>query len=131
MRVQGSKATIAGTNDRADPGGPIMVRYWYSLTPLVVVPTVIVFALPWLGLIALMFFALIALATLGTLAWGIVVVPQVLVRFVGRRLHSRNGTRRQPATLPAARPRAGRPQPMPTGAAVLLASPPPESERLT
>jgi membrane protein implicated in regulation of membrane protease activity len=108
-----------------------MMRYWYSLTPLVVVLTVFPLALPWLGLIALMLFALIALAALGTLAWGIVFVPHMVVRAVGRRRHSRRGTRRQPATLSAARPSVRPTQSMPASASLLLASPPSESERLT
>jgi hypothetical protein len=108
-----------------------MVRYWYSLPPLVVVLTVIPLALPWLGLIALMLFALIALAALGALAWGIVYVPHTVVRMVGRRRQSRSGTRRQQATLSAARPSVRPAQSMPAGAALLVASPPSESERLT
>src|SRR5262245_1362680 len=130
MRLRRPSATITGTNDRADPGGPIMVRYWYSFTPLVVIPTVILLALPWLGVIALMLVALVALAALGALARGIIVVPRMLVRSVGRRLHSRSGTRRQPARS-AARAPVGPAQSMPAGAAVLLVSPPSESERLT
>jgi hypothetical protein len=108
-----------------------MVRYWYSCTPLVVILTVIPLALPWLGLIALMLFALIALAALGALAWGIVLVPHMLVRSVGRRRHSRSGTARQPAMPSAARSRVEPAQSMPAAAAVLLASPPSEPERLT
>jgi hypothetical protein len=96
-----------------------MVRYWYSFTPLVFVFAVIPLALPWLGLIALMLFAVIALAVLGALAWGIVFVPYMLVRSVGRRLRSRHGIGHQA------------PQSMPAGAVVLLASSPSESERLT
>ena len=109
----------------------MMLRYWYSFSPLVVILTVAIFALLWLGLIALMVLALIAFAALGALAWGFVVVPQMLVRFVGRHLHSRSDAPRQPATLPAARPRVGTAQPMPARAALLVASPPPDSERLT
>jgi hypothetical protein len=130
MRLQRSSATIAATNDYAVPGGPIMVRYWYSFTPLVVIPTVILLALPWLGVIALMLFALVALAVLGALTWLVVFVPHRLVRSVGRRLHSRSVTARQPA-LSAARLPVGPAQSMPAGAAVLLASPPSEPERLT
>ena len=106
-----------------------MVRYWYSLTPLVVVLTVILLALPWLGLIALMLFALIALAALGALAWGIVFVARRVVWAVGRRWHSRSDIRRRPATLSAARPSVRPSQPTPAGAVLLLANPPSESER--
>ena len=107
-----------------------MVRYWYSLTPLVVILTVTLLALPWLGLIALLFLALVALVALGLLASGVVFVPQMVVRSVGRRLHSRTGTGRQPAPS-AARPSVGTAQSVPVGAAMLLASPPSEPERLT
>jgi hypothetical protein len=108
-----------------------MVRYWYSLPPLVVVATVFFLALPWLGLIALMLFALVALAALGALAWGIVLVPHMVIRAVGSRRQSRRGRKRQPVTLPAARPSVRPTQSMPVGAAVLLARPPSEPERLT
>ncbi len=108
-----------------------MVRYWYSFTPLVVVLTAILLALPWLGLMALMFFALIGLAALGALAWGVAFVARMVVRGVDRRRLSRSGTRRMPATRPAARPIVRPAQSVPAGAAVLLASPPSESERLT
>jgi len=131
MRVRRSSAILAETNDRRRSGGLIMVRYWYSFTPLVVVLTAILLALPWLGLIALLFFALIALAALGALAWGIAFVARMVVRGVDRRRLSRSGTRRMPATRPAARPSVRPAQSVPAGAAVLLASPPSESERLT
>jgi hypothetical protein len=130
MRLQRHGATITGTNDRADPEEPIMVRYWYSLMPLVVTLTVILLAIPWLGLIALMLFTLIALAALGALAWGIVFVSQMLIRSVGRRWHSRSGSGNQPATLSAARPHVGPAESVPAGA-LLLASPPSDSERST
>ena len=107
-----------------------MVRYWYSLTPLVVILTVTLLALPWLGLIALMLFALVALAALGALAWGVVFMLHMLVWSVSRRLHIRSGAGRE-AALSAARPRVGPAQSMPAGAAVLIASPPSDSERLT
>jgi len=108
-----------------------MVRYWFSLSPLVVILTVVTLALPWLGLIVLMIFALIALASLGAIGWGIVFVLERVVRAVGRLRHSPSGTLRQPATLSAARPSTGPPRSMPAGATVVLASPPAESERLT
>ena len=107
-----------------------MVRYWYSLAPFVVVLTVILLALPWLGLIALMLFALIVLAALGALAWGIVFVARRVVWAVGRRWYSRSDIRPRPATLTAARPSVRPSQPTPAGAVLLLA-PPSESERLT
>jgi hypothetical protein len=70
----------------ANPGGQIMVRYFYAWTPLVIVGTVVLLSLPWLGLIALMIFALVALAAL---AWTIVFVPLKLSRAISRRWHLR------------------------------------------
>jgi hypothetical protein len=46
-----------------------MVRYFYAWTPLVIVGTVVLLSLPWLGLIALMIASLVALAALAALAW--------------------------------------------------------------
>ena len=67
-----------------------MVRYFYALTPLVIVGTVFILSLPWLGLAALLVFALVALAALAALAWAIVVAPYLLVRSVARRWHGRS-----------------------------------------
>jgi ABC-type protease/lipase transport system fused ATPase/permease subunit len=62
-----------------------MVRYLDAWTPLVIVGTVAVLALPWLGLIALVIFSLFALATLAALAWAaIVFVRYVLGRAINR-----------------------------------------------
>ena len=66
-----------------------MVRYFYALTPLVIVGTVFILSLPWLGLVALMVVALIALGALGALAWAIVAAPYLLIRAIGRRWHGR------------------------------------------
>ena len=66
-----------------------MVRYFYALTPLVLVGTVVLLSLPWLGLFALMTFALLALVALGALAWAIVAAPYRLIRSIGRRWHGR------------------------------------------
>jgi len=66
-----------------------MVRYFYSWAPLVIVGTVVFLTLPWLGLIALMAFALVAIAVLATLVWAIVAAPYVLIRSIGRRWHGR------------------------------------------
>ncbi len=51
-----------------------MMRYFYAWTPLLIVGTLCILALPWLGLIALMIAALVALPAL---ALAIVVVPYV------------------------------------------------------
>jgi hypothetical protein len=128
MRVQLQRGILAEHKDAADPGGPIMVRYWFAWTPLVVVSTVVLLALPWLGLITLM---LVALAVLGAFAWGIVVVPHMLVRAVKRRWHPRGSTRQQAASLPTVSPSLRPTRSMPAGAAVLLANPPSDADRLT
>jgi hypothetical protein len=76
-----------------------MVRYFYAWTPLVAVGTVTILTLPWLGLIALM---LVALVALPTLAFAIVGVPYVLIRAIVRGLHGRNVAR--PRTTPLLSP---------------------------
>jgi hypothetical protein len=108
-----------------------MVRYWFSFTPLVVVVTFVLLALPWLGVIALMVFTLAALATLAALLAGVVVAPYMLVRSVGRRRHNRRGMVLQPVRLAAARPPLEPTQSIPAGATVFLSGPPSEPERLT
>jgi hypothetical protein len=65
-----------------------MVRYFYAWTPLVIVMTVVLLALPWLGLIALMVFSLVALAAL---AFVFVFVPYMLIRAVSRRWQGLSG----------------------------------------
>jgi hypothetical protein len=80
-----------------------MVRYFYSWLPLVVVGTVFPLMLPWLGLIALMIFALVALGALAALVSAIVYVPYMLGRAVSRRLGSGTGPRGATA-LSAAHP---------------------------
>src|SRR5438876_10633426 len=47
--------------------------------------------MPWLGLIALMIVAIVALITLAALAWAIVFVPYMLSRGISRRWHGRTG----------------------------------------
>src|SRR3954466_9876825 len=73
----------------------VMARYWYSTTPLVVVlGGFLILATPFLGLIALLAAALVALAAL---AWAIVYVPYVLGRSISRVWHARSRTSTQPA----------------------------------
>jgi hypothetical protein len=64
-----------------------MVRYFYAWTPLVAVGTITILVLPWLGLIALM---LVALVAVPALAFAILVVPYMLVRAVVRFSHGRS-----------------------------------------
>ena len=70
-----------------------MLRYFYSVAPLVISGSVVLLALPWLGLIALMVFALVGFAALVALAWAIVFVPYTLGRTISRRLHPGRGHR--------------------------------------
>ena len=67
-----------------------MVRYFYAWAPLVIVGTVVLLSLPWLGLIALVIFALVGLVALAALAWAIVATPYVLIRSIGRRWQARS-----------------------------------------
>jgi hypothetical protein len=64
-----------------------MTRYFYSWMPLVVVGAVVLLALPWLGLLALMTAALASLGALAALGWAIVAAPLAVGRAIGHRLH--------------------------------------------
>ena len=66
-----------------------MVRYFYLWTPYVIVGTIVLLSLPWLGLIALMVVALVALPAL---AIAIVAAPYMLVQAIGRRWEARGAT---------------------------------------
>src|SRR3954453_19493556 len=101
MRVQPlprNPRTVTNHTD-SDPGGQIMVRYFYAWTPLFIVGTVVLLSLPWLGLIALLIVALVALAALAALAWAIVWVPRMLSRAISRRWHGRSGASRRTAAV--------------------------------
>jgi hypothetical protein len=52
-----------------------MVRYFYAWTPLVIAAAVFILSAPWLGLIALMVVALLAVGALGALAWAVGRTP--------------------------------------------------------
>ena len=106
-----------------------MVRYFYAWTPLVIATTLLLLSLPYLGLIALMISALVALVALAGLAWAIVFVPYMLSRAISRRWHSRSGAspRRAAALSPANSGIRGT-RSAPTGATVLLASQPSERD---
>jgi hypothetical protein len=69
-----------------------MLRYYYALAPLVIVGTVVLLALPWLALIALVVFVLAGFGALAALGWAIVFTPYALGRALGRRRHGRHGT---------------------------------------
>jgi hypothetical protein len=79
-----------------------MVRYFYSLTPLFIVGTLFILALPWLGLIALM---IVTLAALPALVWAIVFVPYTVGRAISRRWQLASGAFPRPtAALSPATP---------------------------
>ena len=71
-----------------------MVRHFYAWTPLVIAGTVVLLTLPWLGVIALVVFLVVALVALGALAWTIVFAPYLLGRSVYRRWHEPSVARR-------------------------------------
>jgi membrane protein implicated in regulation of membrane protease activity len=75
-----------------------MVRYFYSWAPLFIVATIFFLALPWLGLIAVMVVALVALPTL---ALAIFVAPYMLVRALVRHWQH---TTPEPTVRPAREP---------------------------
>jgi hypothetical protein len=62
-----------------------MVRCFYAWTPLVIVATVLLLSLPWLGLIALMIAAPFALVAVAAFAWAILAAPYMLGRAISRR----------------------------------------------
>jgi hypothetical protein len=81
-----------------------MVRYLYAWTPLVIVGTVAILALPWLGLIALVIFSLFALAALAALAWALVAAPLAVGRAIGHRWHGRSAAPQPSPALSLAEP---------------------------
>jgi hypothetical protein len=76
-----------------------MVRYLNAWTPLVIVGTVVLLTLPWLGLIALVILPLFAVAALAAFAWAIVFVPYTFGRAIGRRWRERSGATHATAAL--------------------------------
>jgi hypothetical protein len=100
-----------------------MVSYFYAWTPLVIVATVVLLLLPWLGLIALMLGSLVAVTALAALAWAIVFVPYMLSQAMSRRWQGRGGgSRRAAAALSPANAGVRRSRSVPAGATVLLAN---------
>jgi hypothetical protein len=60
-----------------------MERYFINWIPFVIAVALVLLALPWLGVIALMVFVLAAFAGLAALAWAIVAAPLALGRAIG------------------------------------------------
>lgn len=94
-----------------------MLRYFYAWTPLVIVASVVLLSLPWLGLIALMIVSLVALAALAS---AIVVAPYMLVRAIARRWQSSSAASPRTAATPS--PAKPRTRSVPVAATVLLAN---------
>jgi hypothetical protein len=85
MRREGRRETLEAVNENLDQGGKVMVGYFCTWgAPLVIAGTVVLLALPWLGLIALFVFAL---AVLAALTGAIVAAPYLLGRSVYRHFH--------------------------------------------
>jgi hypothetical protein len=80
--------------------------------PLVIVGTVVLLSLPWLGLIALM---LVALVVLAAVAWAIVAVPYVLGRAISRRWEGSGASPRTAAALSPANSGVQRTRSVPAG----------------
>ncbi len=78
------------------------MRYFYAWMPLVIVGTVLLLSLPWLGVIALMIVSLVSLVALAALAWAILAVPYMLARAISRHWHNR--TYASPRTAAALSP---------------------------
>lgn len=109
-----------------------MLSYCFSWTPLVILMTVVLLSLPWLGLIALFVFSLFALGLLATLAWTVIWVPRTLSLAVRNRWRVRSGASRRTATAtglaldtPSVRPTG----PVPVTASVLVAGRTTERDR--
>jgi hypothetical protein len=85
----------------------MLVEYFYAWTPLVVVGTLILLFLPWLGLIALVLAVFVALAALAALAWAFVAAPLAVGHAIDRSWHGRSAAPQPgPALSPAERRRA-------------------------
>ena len=71
-----------------------MLSYCYSWTPLVILMTVVLLALPWLGLIALFVFSLLLFGLLATLVWTVIWVPRTVTLAVRDRWRAHHGASR-------------------------------------
>src|SRR5438067_12208250 len=87
MRVQRHPGDDRRVDQLTHTRRRIMVRYFYAWTPLLIVGTICILSLPWLGLIALMIVLLVALPAF---AFAIVSVPYLLGRSITRRWHGRS-----------------------------------------
>ena len=98
-----------------------MLSYCYAWTPLVIIGSLSLLALPWLGLIALVVVVLGSLVLLAGLVTAILAVPLGAGRAIVRRRHARSGRRGWPeATMPWAPPGREPTPSIPVGATALL-----------
>jgi hypothetical protein len=77
-----------------------MVRYFYKWIPFVILGTVVILSLPWLGGIVAL---LVVLAVVAALAWAIFFVPYMAGRALSRRWHRRTGANHHAAANVSAR----------------------------
>ena len=97
-----------------------MLSYCCSWTPLVILTSVALLSLPWLGLIALFVLSLFVLGLLATLAWTVIWVPRTLSLAVRNRWRVRNRASR--ATALSLDTSSVQPaDPLPVAASVLFA----------
>lgn len=101
-----------------------MLSYCYSWAPLVVIGTLAVLALPWLGLVALMVLLLGSIALLGlvvsAILWPVLRVSQAIVRW----WHGRSRESRQFDTaVPWITPRRQSNRSIPAGMTAFHADP--------
>jgi hypothetical protein len=80
-----------------------MANYFYKWTPILIVGTIVLFGLPWLGLMALIFVALVVVGALGALAFAIAWMVETVSRAIGHGWHELSGAalRMAPALSPA------------------------------
>lgn len=80
-----------------------MARYFYAWLPLVIVGTIFILALPWLGLIALLVVSLLAVAAVAALASAVVFLPFMLGCAIVRHRHGISSAppRTEAALVPA------------------------------
>jgi hypothetical protein len=73
-----------------------MVRYFFAWTPLVIVGTVVLLSLPWLGGIALLVVFVVVLTPVAALVWAAVSLARMATRAVSRSLHFHSGASAPP-----------------------------------
>ena len=109
-----------------------MLSYCYAWTPLVILMTVVLLSLPWLGLIALFVFSLLVLGLLAALAWTVIWVPRTLSLAVRNRWRVRKSASRRTATAPGLSLDTSSVRPtgqVPVAASVLFANRPVDRDR--